>query len=89
MQKPMGPPMGAPSNGGGNVANYGAGMVPNIKNVGPQVKKSGVNPPTGDKGKNNDKRNYDKPWLLPEKKEPQTFFEFCYPDGAGPDAELI
>lgn len=36
-----------------------------------------------------DKRNYDKPWLLPEKKEPQTFLEFCYPDGVGPDADLI
>ena len=34
-------------------------------------------------------RNYDKPWLLPEKKEPQTFLEFFYPDGVGPDAELI
>ena len=36
-------------------------------------------------------RNYDKPWLAPEKekKEPQTFLEFCYPDGTGPDADLI
>jgi hypothetical protein len=42
------------------MANYGAGMAPNIKNIGPQVQKA----------KDNNRRNYDKPWLVPEKKEP-------------------
>ncbi len=38
-----------------------------------------------------DRRNYDKPWLPPkkEKKEPTTFLEFHYPDGVGPDVDLI
>lgn len=37
------------------------------------------------------KRDYDKPWLAPkkEKKKADTFLEFCYPDGEGPDADLI
>lgn len=61
-------------------------MAPNIKNVGPQVQKARG---AAAGGGGNDKRNYDKPWLVPEKKEPQTFLEFCYPDGAGPDTELI
>jgi len=36
-------------------------------------------------------RNYDKPWQVPkkEKKEPTTFLEFHYPDGVGPDVDLI
>ena len=36
-------------------------------------------------------RAYDKPWLPPkkEKKEATTFLEFHYPDGVGPDVELI
>ena len=36
-------------------------------------------------------RNYDRPWLQPKKesKEPTTFLEYHYPDGAGPDVELI
>jgi hypothetical protein len=38
-------------------------MAPNIKKVGGQVAKAGA------QGQNN-KRNYDKPWLVPEKKEP-------------------
>lgn len=57
-------------------------MAPNIKKVGPQVQKA--NAPPGKAG-----RNYDKPWLVPEKKEPQTFLEYCYPDGVGPDTDLI
>lgn len=38
-----------------------------------------------------DKRNYDKPWQVPkkEKKEPTTYHEYVYPDGPGPDTELI
>ena len=64
--------------------NYGAGMAPNIKKLGPQVGKA----PVSD-NKNGKNRNYDKPWLKPEKKEPETFLEFCYPDGAGPDIDLI
>lgn len=65
--------------------NYGAGMAPNIKKIGPQVQKAPVMSAA------EKKRNYDKPWLAPEKekKEPQTFLEFCYPDGVGPDADLI
>jgi hypothetical protein len=27
--------------------------------------------------------------LVPEKTEAKTFLEFMYPDGAGPDADLI
>ena len=67
--------------------NYGAGMAPNIKKIGGQVQKAVAGPG----GAPNNKRNYDKPWLVPEssKKEPQTFLEFCYPDGVGPDADLI
>ena len=64
--------------------NYGAGMAPNIKKIGPQVQKAGAAV-----GGKNDKRNYDKPWQVPPKKEPETFLEKCYPDGIGPDAELI
>jgi len=38
-----------------------------------------------------DKRNYEKPWQVTkkEKKEPTTYLEYVYPDGAGPDTELI
>jgi hypothetical protein len=38
-----------------------------------------------------DSRNYDKPWLPPkkEKKEASSFLEYYYPDGIGPDSELI
>lgn len=38
------------------------------------------------------RRDYEKPWLPPpkkEKKKADTFLEFCYPDGEGPDADLI
>lgn len=38
-------------------------------------------------------RNYDKPWLVPEKEnkrdKAQTYAEYCYPDGIGPDTDLI
>lgn len=67
-----------------NMPNYGAGMAPNIKKIGNQVQKA---PVAGAKGKDN--RNYDKPWQVPPKKEPETFLEKCYPDGIGPDADLI
>lgn len=67
--------------------NYGAGMAPNIKGIGPAVKKA-VAAGAG-QGKDKNGRNYDKPWLVPEKKEPTTFLEFVYPDGVGPDSELI
>ena len=80
--KPGGPVSAAPVQ---QPPNYGAGMAPNIKKVGPTVQKAGANPA----GKPGDKRNYDKPWLVPEKKEPQTFLEYCYPDGVGPDTDLI
>jgi katanin p60 ATPase-containing subunit A1 len=66
------------------VPNYGVGLAPNIKKIGPQIQKGGA--PAGGK---NDKRNYDKPWQVPPKKEPETFLEKCYPDGIGPDADLI
>ena len=50
------------------VPNYGAGMAPNIKKIGGQVQKAVA----GGAGAPNNKRNYDKPWLVPEnsKKEP-------------------
>ena len=38
-------------------------MVPNMKRVGAMVGKAGG-------GGNQKARNYDKPWLVPEKKEP-------------------
>lgn len=36
-------------------------------------------------------RNYDKPWLVPEKPKEKaaTYAEHCYPDGIGPDTDLI
>ena len=36
-------------------------------------------------------RNYDKPWLQPqkEKKKAETYAEHVYPDGIGPDTDLI
>ncbi|CDW76048.1 katanin p60 atpase-containing subunit a1 [Stylonychia lemnae] len=83
MQKPAGNGMG------GGMPNYGAGMAPNIKNIGPQVQKMNNQGGKGAQSKDAKGRNYDKPWLAPEKKEPQTFLEFCYPDGVGPDADLI
>lgn len=41
--------------------------------------------------KDDEKRNYEKPWLVPkkEKKKAETFLEYCYPDLEGPDADLI
>lgn len=37
------------------------------------------------------KRQYEKPWQAPkkEKKEATTFLEHHYPDGQGPDTDLI
>jgi len=62
MQKPSAPPS--------NRQEYGAGFAPNIKKIGPQVAKQGG----GGGGAKEEKkgRNYDKPWLVPEKekKEP-------------------
>ena len=45
--------------------------------------------PAADYGKAN--RNYERPWEQPkkEKKTPTTFLEYHYPDGVGPDTELI
>ena len=41
----------------------------------------------------NRNRNYDKPWLVPDagkkKSAPETFLEHHYPDGVGPDTDLI
>ena len=50
-----------------------------------------VDKPSRGDGKGEGRRNYDKPWLAPEKekKEPQTYAEFLYPDGIGPDTDLI
>ena len=38
-----------------------------------------------------DNRKYEKPWQVPkkEKKEATTFMEYHYPDGVGPDTDLI
>eukprot|EP00347_Sterkiella_histriomuscorum_P020741 403336650 len=100
MQKPGGVGGGyggvRPAGGGrDNIPQYGAGMAPNIKGVGPQVQKANAQlgkaggGAAAAGGKNDKNRNYDKPWLIPEKKEPQTYLEFCYPDGVGPDVDLI
>jgi katanin p60 ATPase-containing subunit A1 len=45
------------------------------------------------------KRNYEKPWKMPEEKKPKekdikeitksSFLLHCYPDGVGPDSDLI
>jgi len=46
----------------------------------------------GNSSKADGKRDYDKPWLPPpkkEKKKADTFLEHVYPDGEGPDADLI
>ena len=42
-------------------------------------------------GKGDGRRNYDKPWLPPEKevKAAKTYAEHVYPDGIGPDTDLI
>ena len=40
----------------------------------------------------NGRRNYDKPWLVPEKPQKEkakTYAEHVYPDGIGPDTDLI
>ena len=43
----------------------------------------------------NKKRNYEKPWQVPEKKKEgeghdgNSFLYSVYPDGVGPDSELI
>jgi len=43
----------------------------------------------------NKKRNYDKPWQVPEKKkegeghDANSFLYSVYPDGVGPDSDLI
>jgi hypothetical protein len=71
---PRGNPMGAY----GNVDNQGA----------PARGADGG----GRKREGKDNRNYDKPWLAPEKKEKaeaKTYAEHVYPDGIGPDTDLI
>ena len=38
------------------------------------------------------KRDYEKPWLPPEKEkkeEAKTYADYVYPDGIGPDTDLI
>lgn len=49
----------------------------------PRAKKSDAGDPKN--------RAYEKPWQQPkkEKKEANTFLEYHYPDGAGPDVDLI
>lgn len=51
---------------------------------------SSAKPSTAAKGDKN--RDYEKPWLPPpkkEKKKADTFLEHCYPEGEGPDSDLI
>jgi katanin p60 ATPase-containing subunit A1 len=63
-------------------------MTPNIKKIGAAVQKA-IGPAGGGAGKGKD-RNYDKPWQVPKKEQTEpTFLEKCYPDGVGPDSELI
>ena len=55
----------------------------NVDNQGPAAR-------GGDGG--GGRRNYDKPWLAPEKEkktEAKTYAEHVYPDGIGPDTDLI
>jgi len=61
-------------------------QVPNSQGGGAKKQAQGG----GGGGAGEDKRNYDKPWLVPKKeKEPQTYLESVYPDGVGPDLDLI
>jgi len=58
--------------------------------------------PTTNPQESNNRRNYDKPWKVPQKpiqsnedknkeacSDKKSFLYHCYPDGKGPDAELI
>lgn len=72
-KKPSAPPKGNP------LGHYG-----NIDKGGPSAAGGGAGG-----GRN---RNYDKPWLVPEKEKKDkasTYAEHCYPDGIGPDTDLI
>jgi katanin p60 ATPase-containing subunit A1 len=55
--------------------------------------KGGGAPAKADQGVAGKARNYEKPWLVPEKENkkerPATYAEQCYPDGIGPDTDLI
>jgi len=67
--------------GGNPLSNAGYG---NIDNQGAGAR--------GGDGGGGGRRNYDKPWLPPEKEkkaEPATYAEHVYPDGIGPDTDLI
>jgi hypothetical protein len=59
--------------GGGGEGNAGGGSTAGVKKD------------------DNGRRNYNKPWLAPEKekKEAKTYAEHVYPDGVGPDTDLI
>jgi len=61
------------------------GAYANVDNPGPSAR-------GGDGGGGGGRRNYDKPWLPPEKEkkaEAKTYAEHVYPDGIGPDTDLI
>jgi hypothetical protein len=55
------------------------------------VKTNNVGPAINGLKAKSSARAYDKPWLPPkkEKKEATTFLEYHYPDGIGPDVDLI
>ena len=52
---------------------------------------SGIQKAPPSKAGGGDRRSYEKPWQQPkkEKKEASTFLEHHYPDGVGPDTDLI
>ena len=58
---------------------------------GPGAAAANKGPSAAARGKPDTGRGYDKPWLQPkkEKKEATTFLDHYYPDGVGPDVELI
>ena len=80
-QKPRGAGAagGAGHRGGNPLGAYG-----NVDNQGAGAR--------GGDGGGGGRRNYDKPWLPPEKEkkaEAKTYAEHVYPDGIGPDTDLI
>jgi hypothetical protein len=71
--------------GGANPRGNPLGAYGNVDNQGPAAR-------GGDGANAGGKRNYDKPWLAPEKEkkaEAKTYADHVYPDGVGPDSELI
>jgi len=76
---------GAAGGGGYNRGNP-LGAYGNVDNQGAAASRG------GDGANGGGRRNYDKPWLAPEKEkkaEAKTYADHVYPDGIGPDTDLI